>query len=305
MEFRQCPAAGLLPSGPIKTETPLSPKSMIRAPASPPTFKRKSSSCISPPRNPAPELAWRRLTRSCSGTTDQWISIPRKGREPHSACAGRWRRPVRCHLRKLPREAEKIPTKNMKRLITVAIFAGLLWLEIPSSAQDQPPAPSAPASPSTSPADGAQPQTEPVPAAPQPTAPASTEDKTPTPPPASPPSPAPKAEEKKSPATKASAPGHKVVVRNGGAKDESAQLAPGMSKEQELQSRQATTRLLAVTDANVKSVAGRQLTPAQQGMLDQIQTYMKQSRQASSSGDLARAHTLADKAHLLSDELRK
>jgi hypothetical protein len=95
------------------------------------------------------------------------------------------------------------------------------------------------------------------------------------------------------------------VVRNGGAKDESAQLAPGMSKEQELQSRQATTRLLAVTDANVKSVAGRQLTPAQQGMLDQIQTYMKQSRQASSSGDLARAHTLADKAHLLSDELRK
>jgi hypothetical protein len=32
---------------------------------------------------------------------------------------------------------------------------------------------------------------------------------------------------------------------------------------------------------------------------------MKQSKDASDSGDLARAQTLAYKAHLLSDELRK
>jgi hypothetical protein len=162
----------------------------------------------------------------------------------------------------------------MKKLITIAMFAGLLWLEIPLSAQDQQPAQSAPASPSNPPAAG-------------------------------PPGPKPKPAAKKNPPAKAPVPGHKVVVRNGGAKDQSAQLAPGMSKEQELQSRQATTHLLATTDVNVKSVAGRQLTPAQQGMLDQIRTYMKQSKQASDSGDLARAHTLANKAHLLSDELVK
>lgn len=78
-----------------------------------------------------------------------------------------------------------------------------------------------------------------------------------------------------------------------------------MSKDQELQSREITTQLLAATDANLKTVAGRQLTPAQQGLLGEIHTYMKQSKEASASGDLARAHTLAYKAHLLSDELRK
>ncbi len=78
-----------------------------------------------------------------------------------------------------------------------------------------------------------------------------------------------------------------------------------MSKEQELHSREATTHLLVITDANVKVVAGRQLTSAQQGLLDQIRTYVKQSKEASDSGDLARAHTLAHKARLLSDELMK
>ena len=185
------------------------------------------------------------------------------------------------------------------------MFAVLLSLEIPLSAQDQQPAQSAPASPSAPSAAGAQPQTDPAPEAPKTPAPASTEDQTPTPPPVKAPSPTPQPAQKKNQPAKTPAQGHKVVVRNGGAKDQSAQLAPGMSKEQELQSREATTRLLVNTDANVKSVASRQLTPAQQGMLDQIRTYMKQSKQASDLGDLARAHTLADKAHLLSDELVK
>jgi len=78
-----------------------------------------------------------------------------------------------------------------------------------------------------------------------------------------------------------------------------------MSKEQELHNRETTTQLLATTDTNLKSVAGRQLTPAQQGVLDQIRTYIRQSKEASDSGDLTRAHTLAYKAHLLSDELMR
>ncbi len=95
----------------------------------------------------------------------------------------------------------------------------------------------------------------------------------------------------------------KVVVRNGGAKGDAPQLSPGMSQEQALHQRENTAQLLATTDANLKKVAGRQLTPAQQSTLDQIHSYLRQAKAASDSGDVARAHTLAFKAHLLSDEL--
>lgn len=97
----------------------------------------------------------------------------------------------------------------------------------------------------------------------------------------------------------------KVVVRNGGAKEGSPQLAPGMSQEQALHNRENTSQLLATTDQNLKLVSGRQLTPAQQSMLEEIRAYMHQSKAASDAGDLNRAHTLAYKAHLLSDELAK
>jgi hypothetical protein len=110
---------------------------------------------------------------------------------------------------------------------------------------------------------------------------------------------------KRAKTTKPGGPSRKVVVRNGGAKDEAAQLTPGLSKEQELHNREITSQLLATTDANLKSIAGWQLTPSQQDLLDQIHSYTQQSKQASDSGDLARAHTLAYKAHLLSDELMR
>jgi len=95
----------------------------------------------------------------------------------------------------------------------------------------------------------------------------------------------------------------KVVVRNGGAKDNSVQLSPAMTHEQALHSKETIAQLLATTDANIKTVAAQQLSPGQQATLDQIHAYVRQSKAASASGDLARAHTLAYKAHLLSDEL--
>ena len=76
-----------------------------------------------------------------------------------------------------------------------------------------------------------------------------------------------------------------------------------MTSEQALHSRENTAQLLATTDANLKAVAGRQLSSTQQSMLDQIHAYVRQSNAASASGDLSRAHTLAYKAHLLSDNL--
>jgi cytoskeletal protein RodZ len=97
----------------------------------------------------------------------------------------------------------------------------------------------------------------------------------------------------------------KVVVRNGGAKEGSAELAPAMSKEQERHNRENTSQLLATTDANLKTVSSRQLTSTQQSMLEEIRTYVAQSKAATNAGDVARAHTLAYKAHLLSDELAK
>jgi len=97
----------------------------------------------------------------------------------------------------------------------------------------------------------------------------------------------------------------KVVVRNGGAKDNSGQLTPAMTQEQELHSRENTAQLLATTDSNLKRLTGRQLSDSQQSMLDQIRTYMRQSKDASDAGELSRAHTFAYKAHLLSDELAR
>lgn len=97
----------------------------------------------------------------------------------------------------------------------------------------------------------------------------------------------------------------KVIVRNGGAKEGPSQLSPGTGKEQQDHSRESTEQLLATTDLNLKNVASRQLTPAQQSMVEQINTYERQSKAAANAGDLSRAHTLAFKAHLLSDELAK
>jgi hypothetical protein len=95
------------------------------------------------------------------------------------------------------------------------------------------------------------------------------------------------------------------VIRNGGAAEGGSQISPGMSDQQAQHQRETTSQLLATTDANLKRVSGKQLTPSQQSMLDQINTYVRQSKTASDSGDVSRAHTLAFKAHLLSDELAR
>lgn len=109
----------------------------------------------------------------------------------------------------------------------------------------------------------------------------------------------------KKPAHKSASDAGKVVVRNGGAKEGSAQLTPAISPGQAQNQRASTANLLAVTDANLKRVAGRQLTPAQQSMVDEIRTYMRQAKAAAASADTNRAQTLAYKARLLSDELAR
>jgi hypothetical protein len=97
----------------------------------------------------------------------------------------------------------------------------------------------------------------------------------------------------------------KTVVPNGSTPDPKVQIAPSLTEEQASHQRQNTTQLLASTDANLKKIAGRQLSASQQDVVKQIHTYMAQAKVAEDAGDLQRARNLAFKAHLLSDELLK
>jgi hypothetical protein len=63
--------------------------------------------------------------------------------------------------------------------------------------------------------------------------------------------------------------------------------------------------MLGTTDANLKQIAGRQLSATQQAMVNQIRQFMDQSKAAVVDGDLERARTLAWKAQVLSEELVK
>jgi hypothetical protein len=96
----------------------------------------------------------------------------------------------------------------------------------------------------------------------------------------------------------------KKVVRHGGSNDPAVQVTGGTAAEQASHQR-STEQLTASTEENLKKVSGRQLNPSQQEMVSQIKQFMEQSKTATASGDLDRAHNLAVKAHLLSDELVK
>jgi hypothetical protein len=95
----------------------------------------------------------------------------------------------------------------------------------------------------------------------------------------------------------------KVVVRNGGTGEPSVQLSPRLSQDQASEQRNNTDKLLAITDANLKQISGQQLSSTQQDSVTQIRSYMQQAKAATSAGDLERAHNLAFKAQLLSNEL--
>ncbi|MGH9504456.1 MAG: hypothetical protein ACRD20_16515 [Terriglobales bacterium] len=97
----------------------------------------------------------------------------------------------------------------------------------------------------------------------------------------------------------------KKVVRNGGTADPVVQLAPGMSAAQVSSQRQSTADLLAVADNNLKQISSRQLSPSQEDSVGQTRQYMEQAKTAEEAGDLQRAHNLASKAVLLSDDLVK
>jgi hypothetical protein len=96
----------------------------------------------------------------------------------------------------------------------------------------------------------------------------------------------------------------KKVVRHGGADEPTVQITGGTTAEQTVHQR-STEQLRLATEEDLKKIEGRQLSPSQQEMKNQINQFMEQSKAAAVAGDLDRAHNLAMKAHLLSDELLK
>lgn len=102
------------------------------------------------------------------------------------------------------------------------------------------------------------------------------------------------------------APPPRILVQptptNSPAEGPPATVVPELTHSEEAHRRQTTEQLMLSTEANLKSLQ-RVLNPDERSLLQQVRLFMEQSREASQAEDLVRAHNLAMKAHLLSDEL--
>ena len=81
-----------------------------------------------------------------------------------------------------------------------------------------------------------------------------------------------------------------------------AAISEGLPHSDEMHRKETTAQLNQSTEDNLRSIT-RALTAAEKSIVEQIRAYMSQSQQATTDNDLVRAHNLALKAHLLSDEL--
>ena len=95
----------------------------------------------------------------------------------------------------------------------------------------------------------------------------------------------------------------KIVIREGGASEPAAQIVPDMTPAEATRQRQNAEQWLASADDQLKQLAGRTLDPRQQETVAQIRNYMDGARSALKDGDARRANTLAEKAHLLAEDL--
>lgn len=95
------------------------------------------------------------------------------------------------------------------------------------------------------------------------------------------------------------------MVREGGAREPAAQIAPGITPAEATRQRQDAEQWLASSDDQLKQLAGRTLDTRQQETAAQIHNYIEGARAALKEGDVRRANTLAEKAHLLAEDLVK
>ncbi len=200
-----------------------------------------------------------------------------------------------------------LPTRGWARTALLAAGVGLLF---PGSCHKQkatpvPPQAQAPTVTEPQPAPAAEPT--PAEKAPAEAQPATTTPAESTPPPAPPPKKPHHVPRKVVPAPAAPAASDapaKTVVPQGSAAATGTQLTPNLTPEETERMRQATVQLLAATEANLKDLP-QSLSREEQAMVEEIHSYLAQSRSAMAEGDLVRARNLADKAHLLSNALTK
>ncbi len=94
----------------------------------------------------------------------------------------------------------------------------------------------------------------------------------------------------------------KIVVRRGGAKEPATLIAPGMTPAEAARERQSAEQWLRSTGDQLPQL---EVLPDvhQQETVVQIRNYMDGARSALQEGDVRRASTLAEKAHLLAEDL--
>jgi hypothetical protein len=95
-----------------------------------------------------------------------------------------------------------------------------------------------------------------------------------------------------------------VVVRDGSAPEPTNQISTSMPMDKENETKLNTERSLQNTEKNLNGITWAP-SGDQRVMIDQIKTYINQSREANGQGDVVRASNLAQKARLLCDELLK
>ncbi len=95
----------------------------------------------------------------------------------------------------------------------------------------------------------------------------------------------------------------KAVTEEGGKTEVTPPLIASESP-QAAQLRADTNQLLGAAEYNITNLR-RTLSKDDQAIVQHIRGFIDQSRQAMKDGDIERAHTLAIKAHLMSDELTK
>jgi outer membrane biosynthesis protein TonB len=81
------------------------------------------------------------------------------------------------------------------------------------------------------------------------------------------------------------------------------QISPQLSPGDHANYERKTNEDIAVAEKNLQQANGKQLSAAQNDLVEKIRSFLSQSRDAAKGGDLARAQNLAQKARLLSVEL--
>ena len=97
----------------------------------------------------------------------------------------------------------------------------------------------------------------------------------------------------------------KIVIHRGGTSEPVAQILPGMTLEEANRQRESSEQLLAAAETSLRQLAYRPIDTKKQDTIVQIRQYMDAARAALKDSDPQRAHTLAQKAYLLSDDLVK